>query len=70
MPAQQPRVGTPELFGLSDAEAYAFWSNAARSLGSGIDVRVREIDYVALRRLYQQWRQLRRFFTGAIRHPD
>ncbi len=34
----------------------AFWSNAAPSLGSGIDIRVREIDYNALRRLVRQWR--------------
>jgi alpha-galactosidase len=50
--------------GFTKVEPYAFWSNAAPSLGSGIDVRVREIDYDALRRLYQQWRQLSEFYYG------
>jgi len=50
--------------GFTKVEPYAFWSNAAPSLGSGIDVRVREIDYDALRRLYQQWRQLSQFYYG------
>lgn len=54
--------------GFTKVEPYAFWSNAAPSLGSGIDVRVREIDYAALRRLYQQWRQLSRFYYGDF-HP-
>ena len=45
-------------------EPYAFWSNTAPSLGCGIDVREREIDYDALRRLYSQWRQLSRFYYG------
>ncbi len=48
--------------GFTPVEPYAFWSNAAPSLGSGIDVRVREIDYDALRNLYQQWRQLSKFY--------
>ena len=50
--------------GFTNVEPYAFWSNAAPSLGSGIDLRVREIDYDALRRLYQQWRQLSEFYYG------
>ncbi len=50
--------------GFTKVEPYAFWSNAAPSLGSGIDVRVPEIDYDALRRLYQQWRQLSQFYYG------
>jgi alpha-galactosidase len=50
--------------GFTPVEPYAFWSNAAPSLGSGIDVRVPEIDYAALRRLYGQWRQLSRFYDG------
>jgi len=48
--------------GFTKVEPYAFWSNAAPSLGSGIDIRVKEIDYDALRRLYHQWRQLSRFY--------
>jgi len=50
--------------GFTKVEPYAFWSNAAPSLGSGIDVRVREIDYEALRRLYRQWRKLSEFYYG------
>jgi alpha-galactosidase len=50
--------------GFTNVEPYAFWSNAAPSLGSGIDLRVREIDYDALRRLYRQWRQLSTFYNG------
>jgi alpha-galactosidase len=50
--------------GFTAVEPYAFWSNTAPSLGSGIDLRVREIDYNALRRLYGQWRELSRFYYG------
>jgi len=50
--------------GLTPVEPYAFWSNAAPSLGSGIDIRVREIDYNALRRLVGQWRTLSRYYSG------
>ncbi|MCI0493351.1 MAG: alpha-galactosidase [Planctomycetes bacterium] len=50
--------------GFTAVEPYAFWSNAAPSLGSGIDVRVKEIDYSTLRRLYNQWRQVSRFYNG------
>ena len=32
----------------------------APSLGSGIDIRIKEIDYAALRRLVGQWRQILR----------
>ncbi len=48
--------------GFTKVEPYAFWSNAAPSLGSGIDLRVKEIDYNALRKLYHQWRELSRFY--------
>jgi alpha-galactosidase len=50
--------------GLTSIEPYAFWSNTAPSLGSGIDVRERGIDYDALRRLYHQWRDLSRFYSA------
>ena len=50
--------------GFTTVEPYAFWSNAAPSLGCGVDIRVREIDYPALRRLYQQWRQLSELYYG------
>ena len=50
--------------GLTPVEPYAFWSNAAPSLGSGIDVRVKEIDYDALRRLIGQWRDISSYYYG------
>jgi alpha-galactosidase len=42
--------------GKTPVEPYAFWSNVSPSLGFGIDFRVREIDYAALRKLVSQWR--------------
>jgi alpha-galactosidase len=50
--------------GLTPVEPYAFWSNAAPSLGSGIDIRVREIDYDALRRLIGHWRDTNANYYG------
>ncbi len=50
--------------GLTPVEPYAFWSNAAPSLGSGIDIRVKEIDYDALRRLIGQWRNTNANYYG------
>lgn len=50
--------------GFTKVEPYAFWSNAAPSLGSGIDVRVKEIDYKTLRRLYNQWRNVSQYYYG------
>ena len=50
--------------GLTKVEPYAFWSNAAPSLVSGIDVRVKEIDYQTLRCLYRQWRQVSSCYSG------
>jgi len=50
--------------GTTPVEPYAFWSNAAPSLGSGIDVRVRELDYDTFRRLVEQWRSISRFYYG------
>jgi len=50
--------------GRTPVEPYAFWSNAAPSLGSGIDIRVKEIDYDALRRLVKQWRQISPCYYG------
>jgi alpha-galactosidase len=54
--------------GFTTVEPYAFWSNTAPSLGCGVDVRVKEIDYNALRRLYGQWRQLSAFYYADF-HP-
>ena len=50
--------------GATPVEPYAFWSNAAPSLGSGIDIRVKEIDYDALRRLVGQWRDTNANYYG------
>jgi alpha-galactosidase len=50
--------------GFTKVEPYAFWSNTAPSLGCGIDIRVREIDYETLRRLVRQWRKLSEFYYG------
>lgn len=50
--------------GYTAVEPYAFWSNAAPSLGLGIDVRVKEIDYAALRRLVEAWRRLAPNYYG------
>ena len=50
--------------GLTPVEPYAFWSNATPSLGSGIDIRVKEIDYAALRRLVAQWRTINPCYYG------
>ncbi|NLC56542.1 MAG: hypothetical protein GX774_06880 [Armatimonadetes bacterium] len=43
--------------GKLDVDAYGFFSNAAPSLGSGLDMRVRETDYRKVRRLVEQWRE-------------
>jgi alpha-galactosidase len=50
--------------GLTPVEPYAFWSNVSPSLGFGIDIRVREIDYAALRRLISQWREMNPNYYG------
>lgn len=50
--------------GWTPVEPYAFWSNAAPSLGCGVDVRVPNLDYDTLRRLYQNWRTISRFYYG------
>jgi alpha-galactosidase len=50
--------------GFTTVDPYNFWSNATPSLGLGIDVRVEEIDYAALRRLIAQWRQINPNYFG------
>jgi alpha-galactosidase len=50
--------------GRTPVEPYAFWSNAAPSLVSGIDIREREIDYETLRRLVRQWRAINVNYYG------
>ena len=44
--------------GKTPVEPYAFWSNVSPSLGFGVDMRVKDLDYPALRRLVAQWRQV------------
>jgi len=50
--------------GLTPVEPYAFWSNAAPSINCGFDMRVKELDYAALRRLFSQWRQMSDCYYG------
>ncbi|GAB4134177.1 MAG: hypothetical protein Kow0040_17500 [Thermogutta sp.] len=50
--------------GPTPVEPYAFWSNVAPSLGCGVDIRVRDLDYEALRRLYQAFREVSPCFYG------
>jgi alpha-galactosidase len=50
--------------GVTPIQPYAFWSNAAPSLGSGIDVREKGLDYAALRRLFGEWRDIGKFYYG------
>jgi len=50
--------------GPTPVEPYAFWSNACPSINCGFDVRVKELDYPALRRLFGQWRQISDCYYG------
>jgi alpha-galactosidase len=50
--------------GYTPVEPYAFWSNAGPSFGCGFDMRVKELDYAALRRLFGQWRQTSANYYG------
>jgi alpha-galactosidase len=50
--------------GHTPVEPYAFWSNVSPSLGCGFDMRVKELDYAALRRLVGQWRQVSGNYYG------
>ena len=50
--------------GATAVEPYAFWSNAAPSLVSTFDVRVKNLDYAALRRLFKDWRSLSPNYYG------
>ncbi len=50
--------------GPTPVEPYAFWSNVAPSLALGLDVRIRDLDYPALRRLIEQWRLIAPSFYG------
>lgn len=48
--------------GATKIEPYAFWSNTAPSLGSGIDIRERGLDYDLIRKLITQWRTLNEYY--------
>ncbi|MEN6428274.1 MAG: alpha-galactosidase [Phycisphaerales bacterium] len=50
--------------GRTPVEPYAFWSNAGQGFGLGIDVRLKDLDYAALRRLIGQWRQVAPNYYG------
>ena len=50
--------------GRTPVEPYAFWSNAGQSIGFGLDVRLKDLDYAALRRLIDQWRQIAANYYG------
>ncbi|MGE5293606.1 MAG: alpha-galactosidase, partial [Solirubrobacterales bacterium] len=50
--------------GLTPVEPYAFWSNACPGFGLGLDVRLKDLDYPALRRLIGQWRQISPNYYG------
>src|SRR5262249_18408075 len=59
-------MANPPMFGAgwTPVEKYAFWSDAAPSLVSSIDVRVADLDYAALRSLFGEWRRMSRFYSG------
>jgi len=50
--------------GRTPVEPYAFWSNAGQSIGFGIDIRLKELDYDAIRRLIGQWRRIAPNYYG------
>jgi alpha-galactosidase len=50
--------------GRTPVEPYAFWSNAGQSTGFGIDIRLKDLDYDAIRRLIGQWRQIASDYYG------
>lgn len=50
--------------GKTPVQPYAFWSNVAPSVNCGIDMRVKEIDYAALRKLFGAWRSTAQNYYG------
>ena len=50
--------------GYTPVEPYAFWSIAGSSISLGFDLRVREIDYEALRALFRQWQEISPNYYG------
>ena len=50
--------------GLTPVEDYAFWSNACPSTVCGVDMRVPEIDYPKLKKLFDAWRRVADLYWG------
>ncbi len=50
--------------GATPVQPYAFWSNAAPSLGGGFDMRIKDLDYATLRKLFGEWRIMSDFYYG------
>ena len=50
--------------GATPVEPYAFWSNTAPGLSCGVDLRVKELDYDTLRKLFAQWRAISPNYYG------
>jgi alpha-galactosidase len=50
--------------GFSPVEPYAFWSNASPSISCGFDLRVKNLDYATLRKLFAQFRELSPNYYG------
>jgi alpha-galactosidase len=56
---------TPPYNGkVESVEPYVFWSKATPSLMLAVDIRDKDVDYAALRRLTSQWREINSFFYG------
>ncbi|HWA82159.1 MAG TPA: alpha-galactosidase [Fimbriimonadaceae bacterium] len=50
--------------GATPVQPYAFWSNTAPSLGLGVDIREKGIDYATLRKLFGEWREISANYYG------
>ena len=56
---------TPPYNGkVESIEPYVFWSKATPSTMLAVDIRDKDVDYAALRRLTSQWREINSFFYG------
>ncbi len=50
--------------GKTPVQPYAFWSNACPAIACGFDMRIKDLDYDALRTLFQQWRSIAPYYYG------
>ncbi|MFH1741315.1 MAG: GH36 C-terminal domain-containing protein, partial [bacterium] len=50
--------------GHTPVEPYAFWSTVAPSISCGFDMRIRDLDYAALRDLFAKWKRLAPNYYG------